>query len=351
MNPSLFRIGDGKVWHYRFQVAGKRVQRSTRLTSREKAEAVAGRAYADAVTRANGGQPVPTLLELFEEWQTVRGPVASAAHRRSVDVVKRLHLYDLGELPVCDISTLHIEKARNQHLVEHKPTSANHWLRVLKLIVNWAVKREILPRLPWRVAMLKVQKRPRAILPLTVAMDWFSHVDTSTPRAPEVGIAVRMMFGVGLRESEAASARWEWIDWQRGTYTPGITKGREADPLPMPQWLIEHLAPRRKDEGLIAPRADGSPLPPGFARRPMEQANAKCSIKGLTPHRLRGSFATLLSEAGANIQSIQAAMRHKSPLTTMGYLEKNMATVAHAQEQIAAKMGFMRRDRGEHLGT
>lgn len=349
MNPSLFRVGDSKVWHYRFQVAGERVQRSTRLTSKERAEAVASRAYNDAVTRANGGQPVPTLRELFEEWQAVRGPVASAAHRRAVDVVKRLHLYELGDRPVSDITTLHIEKARNQHLVEHKPATANHWLRVLKLIVNWAVKREILPRLPWRVPMLKVQKRPRPILPLAAAMDWFAQIDAVTSHSPEVATAVRMLFGVGLRESEAASARWEWIDWQRGTYTPGITKGREADPLPMPQWLIDHLAPLRKDGGLIAPRADGSPLPPGFARRPMRLANAECSINGLTPHRLRGSFATLLSESGANIQSIQAAMRHKSPLTTMGYLEKNMGTVAQAQERIAEKIGFGRREGGEHL--
>lgn len=343
MSATLFRVGESKIWHYRYQVAGQRVQRTTRLTVKHEAEIVAARAYANAVTRANGGKPVPTLAELFAEWQLVRAPVASVAHRRSVDVIRRLHLYDLGDLPVSDITTLHIEKARNLHLVDHKPASANAWLRVIKLMVNWAVKREILLRLPWRVTMLKVQKVPRAILSLASAGDWLAQVDAATVDTPEVAVAIRLLFGLGLREGEAATARWEWIDWERKTYTPGITKGREAEPCPIQPWLVDYLAPLRKGEGLIAPRADGTQLQSGYARTAMKTANAKSQIKGLTPHRLRGSYATLLSEAGANIQTIQAVMRHKSPITTMAYLEKDMDCVKAAQERMAEKMGFGRR--------
>lgn len=346
MSVTVFKPGRSKIWHYRFQVSGARTQRSTRLSRKGEAERIAEKAYAEAVLRSNGGEPIPTLIDLFDEWAVVRGPVASVAHRKSVDVVRRLHLYDLGELAINELSTLRIEKARNKHLVDHEPASANHWLRVLKLVVNWAVKREVLPLLPWKVAMLKVQKRPRAILPLDVAMTWFAEIDAATEREPGIATAVRLMFGAGLRESESASARWEWIDWERKTYTPGITKGREAEPVPMPGWLIEHLTPRRRDEGLIATKKDGRELPPGFARTAMQTANAKCRTKGLTPHRLRGSFATLLSEAGANIQTIQAVMRHKSPLTTMVYLEKDLRRVSAAQEQIAEKMGSQRRESG-----
>lgn len=340
MSATLFRVGKSKIWHYRFQVAGERVQRSTRLKVKHEAETVASRAYDAAVIRANGGQPVPTLAELFAEWELVRAPISSIAHRRAVDVVRRLHLYDLGDLRVGNITTLHIERARNLYLVDHKPASANAWLRVIKLMVHWAVKRDIIPQLPWRVAMLKVQKTPRTTLSLDLAGEWLAQIDAATTATPEVATAVRLLFGLGLREGEAATARWEWIDWQRKTYTAGITKGREAEPGPIPQWLLDYLAPLRKGEGLIAPRADGTQLQPGYARTSMNIANAKCSINGITPHRLRGSYATLLSEAGANIQTIQAVMRHKSPLTTMGYLEKNMDSVTLAQSKMAEKMGF-----------
>lgn len=94
--------------------------------------------------------------------------------------------------------------------------------------------------------MLKVQKRPRAILPMDAARAWFDAVDLATTHAPLIATAVRMMFGLGLREGEAISARWEWIDWARQTYTPGITKGRDAESLIILGRLRHCLYPREK---------------------------------------------------------------------------------------------------------
>lgn len=349
MGYSLFRIGAGKVWHYRFQVAGERVQRSTREKGKGRARKVADKAYQDAVVRANGGQPVPTLRETATAWLEAHRAVVSRAHASSVETFIKLHLYDLGDLRIGSIGTADVERARITYLETHKRSSANHWLRVLKLLTMWAVDRKVIPARPWKVAMLKVQKRPRAILPLAAALDWFAAVDKASVRTPAVGTAVRMMFGLGLRESEAASARWEWIDWQRATYTPGITKGREAEPIPIPTWLLEHLTPMR-ESGLIAPRANGAQLPAGFARNAMRAANEACMVKGITPHRLRGTFATLLSEAGVPIQTIQKVLRHKHPMTTMAYLEKNLDTAALAQNRIGERIGFVRRKSGEPIG-
>lgn len=349
MSANVFKVGG--VWHYRFQVAGVRVQKSTRLRSRARAEQLAQLAYDTAVVRANGGEPVPTLDELAGAWLVVHRPTVSARHYSSVETFQRLHLYDLGDTPIGDIGTADVELARNAHLVEHRPATANHWLRIMKLLALWAVKRGIISTLPWKVAMLKVQKRPRAILPVDVTRAWFEAIDKATRRAPAAATAVRLMFGLGLREGEAAGARWEWIDWERRTYTPGITKGREADALPLPDWLADYLAPLRRDAGLIATRKDGTPFPPGFARTAMRTANAACATSGITPHRLRGTFATLLSESGAPLQDVQAALRHKHPMTTVGYLETNMSRVSLAQTKIGAKIDFKRRESGEALAT
>jgi integrase len=338
MGATLFKVG--KTWHYRFQVGGQRVQRSTRQASKGRAEDIARAAYDAAAARANGGEPVPTLRQLAVMWLEIHRPVASAHHVRSVQTFARLHLYDLGERRIDDILTRDVELARIAHLRQRQPATANHWLRILKLLTLWAVKRGILARCPWKVAMIKVQKRPRAVLPVDVAKRWLEAVDQATRATPGVGTAVRLMFGLGLREGESASARWEWIDWQRATYTPGITKGREAEPVPLPGWLREHLAPLRRVDGLIVCRQDGQPFSPGFARAAMRHANADCKVSGITPHRLRGTFATLLSEAGVPIQTIQKVMRHKSFMTTMGYLEKNFDTAASAQHRIGEKIGF-----------
>lgn len=333
MSANVFKRGG--VWHYRFQVAGKRFRRSTGLTSRRAAEQVAQREYDAAVLRANGGEPVPTLAKLAHAWIEVHRPVSSAAHIRSVELFQRLHMFDLGARPINEITTLDVELARNLYLLTHKPASANHWLRIVKLLTMWAVKRGMLAAMPWHVSMLKVQKRPRSILPLAAARAWFTAVDEATEHAPGIGTAVRLMFGLGLREGEVISARWEWIDWGRKTYTPGITKGREAEPVPMASWLREHLKARCQPAGLIVTKPDGKAFASGFARQAIRRANDTCAIKGITPHRLRGTFATLMSEAGVPIQTVQRVMRHKSFTTTMGYLEKNLDIAVQAQERIS----------------
>lgn len=345
MSYALFKVKG--VWHYRFQVGQARVQRSTRERVKSKADPIAQRAYDEAIIRVNGGKLVPTLRVLAAEWLLVHAKVASVAHRRSVETFARLHLYELGDLPVSDITTTHVELARNEHLATHKPASANHWLRILKLLANWAVKREIIPKLPWRVAMLKVQKRPRVILPVDLAAAWFDAVDAAAGAVTGIGTAVRMMLFLGLRESEATSARWEWFDWERTTYTPGLTKGREAEPLPMPGWLVDYLKPLRQPAGLVVSRRNGRRFPAGFARRAMQAANLACATRGVTPHRLRGTIATLMSEEGVSIQNIQKFLRHKSPMTTMAYLEKNMGIAARAQNVIAEKIDIRRRESGE----
>ena len=336
MSYSLIRIK--RVWHYRFQINGVRVQKSTRETLRNRAELIAAKAYEAAKFAARNSIPVPTLSELVDYWIDINSPVSSAAHLKSIRTFKKLHLYDLGDKKIDSITTEDVERARNKHLDNHVPDSVNHWLRILKLLFLWAVRREIIAERPWKVAMMSVQKKPRMILPIASAKQWLIVIDEQNKRTPSVSIAVRLMLGLGLRESEAGGARWEWIDWERKTYTPGVKKGKEAQPIPAPDWLIDYLRPFSQTSGLIAPKTPGQVYKPGYSRKSMRHANAEVGIKGITPHRLRGTFATLLSEQGVPIQTIQRVMRHKSPMTTMTYLETNLELASSAQEIIAEKM-------------
>jgi len=348
MSAEVFKVGS--IWHYRFQVRPfKRVQRSTRMRDRKRATVVAERAYTDAVTRANGGNPIPTLAQLLADWLELRAAISSAHHVRSVKTFNRLHLYGLGEKLISELDTTTVERARAAHLAGRSYSTANHWLRILKLLVNWAVKRGILARLPWDVAMLSVQKRPRVLLPLADVHAWFEAIDRTVARAPALSTAARLMLWLGLRESEAITARWEWFDWERATYTPGVTKGREADPLRVLPELAAYLAPLRATEGLLLCRPDGTPYGPGFMRAAIQSANSVCKIKGITPHRLRGTIATWLSESGTPAQDVQAFLRHKDIRTTMVYLERNMDRVSAAQGRIAEKAGLTRRENGEQL--
>ncbi|MFX1675192.1 site-specific integrase [Paraburkholderia sp. A2WS-5] len=338
MSYQLFKVG--KVWHYRFQISGARVQRSTRETVKYKADAVAEKAYNRTKLWARGDEPIPTLRELVVQWLDVYTPTVSAAHAKVVETFGRLHLFDLADVELSDLTTELVESARLKYLETHAPASANQWLNVLKLLCRWAIRRKMIPALPWSVKLLKVQKRPRATLPVPHATKWLAAIDEYDGDRGPVAIAVRLMLGIGLREVETSTARWEWMDWARRTYTPGITKGREADPVPVPDWLYAYLDAMRKPSGLIVCRADGSAYRSGFTRRAMLAANSACGVGHITAHRLRGTFATLLSEQGAPIHMVKQALRHKSINTTMAYLEVNMDLVARAQHRIAQSAGL-----------
>lgn len=336
MTPHLFQVG--RVWHYRFQASGRRKQRSTGETVRRRAEIVAAQAVEDARRVARGLEPIPTLRELVRQWITTHELVVSASHLKGMREFGRLHLYDLGDLKIDAISTSLVEAARAQHLHEHAPATANHWLRLMRLLFRWAVRRRLIAEVSWVVRPIKTQKRPRAILPAARALDWLAAVDQEGQPAASCGI--RLMLGLGLREAEVRTARWEWIDWERQSYTPGRTKGREAVPVPLPDWLAVYLEPRRSAAGLIVANRRGRSQYAGFASRVIKAANAAIGVDGLTPHRLRGTFATMLSEAGVPVQTIQQVMRHKSVLTTIGYLEVDLGQAARGQDQIARRLGL-----------
>lgn len=307
-----------------------------------RADAVGAKAYEAAIMAARGEQPTPTLSELVESWINVHAATASRAHLRTVEAFGRLHLHGMGNMPIGSIRTDIVEPARAAHLAAHAPASANQWLRILKLLMNWAVRRELLPAIPWRVRVLKVQKKPRPILPIAKAKEWMQAVDQAAAARPGVALVVCFMLGLGLRISEAIGAQWEWIDWERETYTPGVTKGREADPVPVPEWVLSRLTPIRCEKGLIARSPKGKRIHPEFVRQVMVAANEAAGTPGITPHRLRGTYATLLSRSGLPLQDIQKVMRHKDPMTTIGYLERNTVGTKEAADRIAREMGFER---------
>jgi integrase/recombinase XerC len=338
LSYQLFRVG--KVWHYRFQINCARVQKSTRETVKHKADAIAEKAYTRAKAWAHGVEGVPTLRELVVQWLDVHRPTVSASHAKIVETFGRLHLFELADVEICDLTTDLVESARLEYMKTHAPASANQWLNVLRLLCRWAIRRKMIPALPWSVKLLKVQKRPRAILPVPLATKWIDAIDKNSGSDGPVSIAVRLMLGIGLREIETITARWEWMDWERRTYTPGVTKGREADAVPVPDWLHDYLSAMRQPSGLIVQQRDSRPCRSGFTRKPMLAANRSCGVGHITAHRLRGTFATLLSEQGAPIHMVKRALRHKSINTTMAYLETNMETVAAAQRRIAQNAGF-----------
>jgi len=337
---------DTSSYYYKFKVAKKTIEGSCETTSLREARQRLEELKAEARKKHRRHElprfTQPTLREAYEAWAEEMEEKATAAHLRSVKSYWTRHLEPhLGDLTLERVSTSQVETCRSEYLNGGGTEGgANSLLIALNTLYRWAIRHEYLARKPYVVKKLRVQRPVRAVLPATLAQKFLETIDRVGGR--DARIAVRLMLALGLRESESLGARWEWLDLERGTYTPGETKGGEADPLSVPDWLkayLKKLRPR-SGQGLILPANDGDPHRAGFTRKAVAAAAKAVKIPSITPHRLRASFATLHSDLGTSTRDIQGLLRHKSLTTTERYLERSKSGLQVAQRRVAEAMGL-----------
>ncbi|MBP1627341.1 MAG: integrase [Holophagaceae bacterium] len=230
-----------------------------------------------------------------------------------------------------------VEKARLEGkkvtlspLRRHSNAGANKVLRHLYFVFGWAVKTDRLPRLPFRKLKELVEQEPvRTFLRPEQVKPFLAELD-SLQNLP-VMVAVRAMLYMGLREGEALTMKWSGFDKERRVYTAVDTKTGENTPLPVPEDLRGLLARLREE----VPEGCCWVLPAGydpkrrvwnhrhsqFTTKPIKRAGEKLGIKGLTPHRMRGSMATLMARSGANAFVIKKAGRWKRMDTALRYIQ------------------------------
>jgi integrase/recombinase XerC len=301
---------------------------------------------------------VPTLKRALELWQTASvGVVTEKYANQKVDRIKK-HMGPELVLPLHTIDTAVVEGARQRYLAGTKSGNGyksdetrsvggwNHLLRDLRSLMGWAVKRELIDRVPFAVTATKVQEDPASgvviwpeLVPRFLAevdqLPWFEQ-DTRT--------AVRLMLFLGLREDEALTARWEWLDQRNKTYTVGDAKNRRLRTIPVPQVLLDYLKAnhKRKSSGLILPLDKDTPHGEGLTAGLVAKAAKAIKIRGMTPHRVRATFATAHFEEGTPLNQIQTLLGHENQATTLGYIVARPQKLAANQDRLAAVFAGVR---------
>ena len=349
---SLVRDPRTPYLHYRYSLPGApRVQRSTKETVVRLAWDVAQVSYDSAKLRARGEEPEPNVGGLVREWVAAHRLGWSPSHVDNVERFGRLHLGQLAEVMISQASTRLVEDARNAFLESHAKSTANLWACYLRLVFKWAIKRRMIRMIPWQLPELKTKKRRVPRLPSSKTEDWLAEVDRLTEHEPAIGMVIRLMAGTGLRCSEARLSRWEWLDLEHEEYTPGDTKGGDAVARPLPCWLVDDLRQVAQVCGPMVPTLAGRFVTSGRVQRVMDLACEAVDIPRLTPHKLRHTYATWLSEEGVPIQDIQAVLEHKDIQTTARYLGIDLSRVRRGQDRLATRLKITRRKVGGMQGS
>jgi integrase/recombinase XerD len=182
---------------------------------------------------------------------------------------------------------------------------------------------------PHEVSFLSWPKQPRGLPKVLAQAEIVSLL--AALRMPKYRAVAMVMYGAGLRISEACTLEVQDIDAARMVIHVRHGKGNQPrDVLLSPRLLMALRAYWRLERPplpyLFVGEGTGRPLGPEAVRTALEMARTDAGLKRtVTAHMLRHSFATHLLEAGTDVRVIQQLLGHRDLSTTAGYTR-----VAHA---------------------
>lgn len=163
------------------------------------------------------------------------------------------------------------------------------------------------------------------------------------PAGSRDAAAFALMFGAGLRRSEAASIRLEDYDPETGAITVTGKGNRQrivyatgGGAIALNTWLKQRGG---HEGGLLAPVTKGGNVQPRgiTAEALMSRLKVRCAQAGIaecSPHDLRRSFVSQLLDAGVDIATVQRLAGHQNPNTTARYDRRGEETKKKAAEML-----------------
>ena len=150
----------------------------------------------------------------------------------------------------------------------------------------------------------------------------------------------------GLRRSEAAAITSEDLDLDHGQL---LVRGKGSKQRVVPltplvtQAIQEYLLCRSSTDSnhLFVSRIGGRPIAGRVINRMLKKVleDAGMDEQGITPHRLRHTFATHLIRSGADIRTVQELLGHADIGTTARYLHSDVRTKLAAVEKLEGMLG------------
>lgn len=196
----------------------------------------------------------------------------------------------------------------------------------------------ILPKLEKKLPIYLTVEQMKRLLTAPLELQESGQISSFT--AWQDRSLMELLYGGGLRISEAVRLEWRDIDFRQGIVRV-LGKGNKERICPVGKLCIHSLNQYRvvamneaelgayvfpgKQEGHLAPRVVQSRL-----KRYLEQSGLP---KDITPHKLRHSYATHLLDAGADIRVVQELMGHVSLSTTQIYTHVTLERLKNAHRQ------------------
>jgi site-specific recombinase XerD len=263
------------------------------------------------------------------EWLRGRGASPATVRAYAADL-RQLDTW-LGAAGVAPAAAdEHLLRRFAAHLgtLRYAPATAARKLSAVRGAYAWMRDRGMIDHDP--AAHLPGPRRVRTLPAILSARETEALLDrpaATSARALRDRALVELLYGSGLRASEACGLRLADVDLHEGTARVRGKGGKERI-VPVggaaEDALRRYLAAGRPRLGgghgehlFLSVR--GRPLHPSDVRRAVAGELSRAGLPQRSPHALRHAFATHLLEGGADLRSIQRLLGHASVGTTQVY--------------------------------
>lgn len=243
--------------------------------------------------------------------------------------------FRLSSITVRDISGLHAKVKEGT-----TATTANHYLTLIRRILNLAVKWGLLEKNP-AAGMQKFKEPPHRERYLTKEElpRFLKVLDQQEDRLSTA--AIKLLLFTGCRKGEILSLTWGNVEEGR-IYLPMTKNGQSRSVLlnAKAREVLEGLRSQRKegapDTDFVFPSRHGAAK--GHLhdlRKPFDRVCEAANIDGIRVHDLRHSFATFAVMSGASLYDVQKLLGHSDIGMTQRYAHMVDDSLQRATENVA----------------
>lgn len=278
-----------------------------------------------------------TLQQSFDSFFERRSLATTSKenYRRSIDI----YLNDWAAKPIAEIGRRMVLDKHRRVAEQHGPITANNVMRHLRSVYNFtSAAHGELPSNPVTILTQarawNPERRRRSVVPAHGLPKWW---DAVSQEEEHVRDFLLIALFTGMRRSEIARLRWEYIDLDGRTLTVPTTKNGDPLELPLSEFLYGLLVSRRDDD------PEGEWVFPGrrecghmIETKKFYARVAKASGIRFTLHCLRRTFVTIAESLDIPHYALKRLLNHRAASdVTAGYIVIDVERLRAPVERIA----------------
>lgn len=272
---------------------------------------------------------------------------------KGYDAVIQHRISDWLVIPLCKITDAMVFE-RFRAITEISPAQANYAFRILRAVFYFAMRHykdannepvflnnpTVILKRKWN----EIERRQTVIKPHQLK-PWFKAVlglseNSPLSKADMIRDYLLLLIFTGLRRTEAASIKWEHIDFEDRSLRITNTKNGKPHSLPIPDYLLQ-LLQKRRDDSLSILSPEGYVFPGSGARghlvEPKKQIARVIDVSGVQfcIHDLRRSFATYAYTLELQELTIKRLLNHSTQKSvTDGYIVPDIEQLRKHMQKI-----------------